>query len=359
LGRLENQIQRSGNQQVMNDQLTEARPKKKLPIRQVLGVGISVVCLVLVFRKVDFEQLKLALENFKWHFVALGLASLAIDYAMRIQRWAVMLRAGGAKVSGWNCAAPFLGSITLNNVLPFRAGDLVRALVFPAAIGVRRVTATASLLLERLVDMLTLLLSLGIGLSLSPVAKMPEWLGRSVTALAIVGVIALVLIVTLHRPIVRLLVHIESRLLQRNVAKLANVFAVIAQLTRDIGEMSRPRTLLTLVLLSMVIWIGETGLFWAVLRGLNIDSGFPAALTIMAVATLSTLVPSSPGYVGPFHLAAYSAAVMLGGTAAQAASFAVLAHLGLWLPTTLAGGIAILAKPALFKGRASALPDAK
>src|ERR1700730_12840673 len=147
----------------MKYKLTEARPKKKLRIRQILGVGISIVCLVLVFRKVDFNQLKLALENFKWHFVALGLASLALDYAMRIQRWAVMLRAGGATVSGWDCAAPFLGSITLNNVLPFRAGDLVRALVFPSAIGVRRVTATASLLLDRLVDMLTLLLSLGIG----------------------------------------------------------------------------------------------------------------------------------------------------------------------------------------------------
>ncbi|SOE69828.1 hypothetical protein SAMN05414139_03622 [Burkholderia sp. D7] len=343
----------------MNDQLTQAPARKKLPIRQILGIGISIACLVLVFRKVDFNQLKLALENFKWHFIALGLVSLAIDYAMRIQRWAVMLRAGGATVSGWNCAPPFLGSITLNNVLPFRAGDLVRALVFPSAIGVRRVTATASLLLERLVDMLTLLLSLGIGLSLSPVAKMPEWLGRSVTALALVGVISLVLMVTLHQPIVRLLAHIERILLQRNAAKLAKLFNVLAQLTRDIGDMSRPRTLLTLILLSMVIWVGETGLFWAVLRGLEIDAGFPAALTIMAVATLSTLVPSSPGYVGPFHLAAYSAAVMLGGTAAQAASFAVLAHLGLWLPTTLAGGIAILAKPALFKGRASTLPDVK
>ncbi|GAB2921235.1 lysylphosphatidylglycerol synthase transmembrane domain-containing protein [Paraburkholderia jirisanensis] len=332
--------------------------RKKLPIRQILGVGISIVCLILVFRKVDFNQLRLALEDFRWHFIALGLMSLAVDYALRIQRWAVMLRAGGATVSGWSCAAPFLGSITLNNVLPFRAGDLIRALVFPSAIGVRRVTATASLLLERLVDMLTLLISLGIGLSLNPVGKMPEWLGRSVVALAVIGCIALVLIVTLNKPIVRLLHWLHGRFSRASLQKLSNPLLVLADLTRDIGEMSRPRALIALALLSMVIWAGETGLFLAVLRGLNIDAGFPAALTIMAIATLSTLVPSSPGYVGPFHLAAYSAAVMLGGSAAEAASFAVLAHLGLWLPTTLAGSIAILAKPALFKGRASTQPDA-
>jgi uncharacterized protein (TIRG00374 family) len=286
------------------------------------------------------------------------MASLAIDYAVRIQRWAVLLRAGDAEVTGWACTAPFLGSITLNNVLPLRAGDLVRALVFPSAIGVRRVTATASLLLERLVDMLTLLLSLGIGLSLSPLAHVPEWLGRSVAGLAVGGCVALFMIVVLHRPVLKLLASLHAVAERRGASKIGGAIAVLSDLTRDAAGMSRPRVLGTLVVLSAIIWVGETGLFWAVLHGLAIDAAFPAALTIMAVATLSTLVPSSPGYVGPFHLAAYSAAVMLGGSPAQAASFAVLAHLGLWLPTTLAGSIAILAKPALFKGRSVARPDA-
>jgi uncharacterized protein (TIRG00374 family) len=342
----------------MNSQQNHQARKKTWPLRQIAGIAISIVCLVLVFRKVDFAQLRGALETFQWHFIALGMAALAIDYAMRIQRWAVMLRAGGAPVGSWACAAPFLGSITLNNVLPFRAGDLVRALVFPSAIGVRRVTATASLLLERLVDMLTLLLSLGIGLSLTPMAKLPEWLGRSVVVLAIAGCCALVGIVVLNRVLVRLLRWIAARLQERRATKFAHAFETLADLTRDIGDMSRPRTLCTLLLLSVVVWAGETGLFLSVLHGLGIEASFPAALTIMAITTLSTLVPSSPGYVGPFHLAAYSAAVMLGGTPAQAASFALLAHLGLWLPTTLAGSIAILSKPALFKGRAHALPEA-
>jgi hypothetical protein len=69
----------------------------------------------------------------------------------------------------------------------------------------------------------------------------------------------------------------------------------------------------------------------------------------MSIATLSTLVPSSPGYVGPFHLAAFTAVSLIGGTAAQAGSFAVLAHLALWLPTTAAGAIAILFRPELFR----------
>ena len=60
-------------------------------------------------------------------------------------------------------------------------------------------------------------------------------------------------------------------------------------------------------------------------------------------------MPSSPGYVGPFHLAAFTAVSLVGGTVDQAASFAVIVHLALWLPTTIAGMIAIGMDPELFR----------
>lgn len=324
--------------------------------RQVLGVLISLVCLALVFRRVDFAALKLALVEFRWHFLALGLASLAVDYAARIERWAVMLRAAGAQIRTPVCIAPFLGSITLNNVLPLRAGDLVRALVFPSAIGVSRVTATASLVFERLVDLLTLLLSLGIGLLISPM-PLPEWIGKTVIAAAVVGVVTLAIIIAFGRPLTALLEHIAVRFEQRRgIAKLVRLGA---SLVGQISSMGSLRTMLRVLLLSAIVWAGEAGLFWAMFQGLELRVGYPSALMVMAIATLSTLVPSSPGYVGPFHLAAFAAVRALGGADAQAASFAVLAHLSLWLPTTVAGVIAILLNPKLFaapaRGSASQL----
>jgi uncharacterized protein (TIRG00374 family) len=318
-------------------------------IRQVLGVAISLVCLVLVFRRVDFDALKVALTQFRWHFLAIGLVSLAIDYAARIERWAVMLRAAGAAVRTRQCIAPFLGSITLNNVLPLRAGDLVRALVFPSAIGVTRITATASLVFERLIDLLTLLLSLGIGLLISPM-PLPEWIGKTVVVVAIVGGAALAIIVVFGRPLIALLELIALRF--EAVKPLAKLIRLVASLVEQLGTMGSMRTMVRVLLLSVIVWAGEAGLFWAMFQGLDLPAGYPSALMVMAIATLSTLVPSSPGYVGPFHLAAFAAVRALGGTDAQAASFAVLSHLSLWLPTTVAGGIAILLNPKLFASRA-------
>ncbi|WP_322015058.1 lysylphosphatidylglycerol synthase transmembrane domain-containing protein [Paraburkholderia sp. J12] len=323
---------------------------KKVFARQVIGIVISIVCLALVFRKVDFGQIKAAVENFRWHYLVAGLLALTMDYSIRIIRWAVMLRAGGATIASRNCAAPFLGSITLNNVLPFRAGDVVRALVFPAALGISRVTATASLVFERLIDMLTLLACLGIGVLVSSSATIPEWLQKSVVLLSVAGCTALLLIAILGRYVVRLLAYFEARIAPQS-PKAAKVIATVADLVGNTGAMSRLSVLLPVVVLSACIWTGETGLFWSILHGLNIDVDFPAALMIMAVTTLSTLVPSSPGYVGPFHFAAYTMAVMSGSSPSAAASFAVLSHLALWIPTTVAGGIAILLKPSLFAQR--------
>jgi uncharacterized protein (TIRG00374 family) len=331
----------------------DTKHSRKNFARQLLGIAISIGCLIFVFRKVDIGQIKVAVENFHWQYLLFGLMSLACDYAIRIVRWAVMLRAGGAAISASSCAAPFLGSITLNNVLPFRAGDVIRALVFTAALGVSRVTATASLVFERLIDMLTLLACLAVGVLVGSTATIPDWLKESVGLLAVLACTLLFLIAVLGRHAVMILARIRARVAHKS-ARLAKVIGTVSDLIDGTAAMSRWNVLLSTTALSACIWLGETGLHWAILHGLGINVGFPAALMIMSVTTLSTLVPSSPGYVGPFHFAAYSMAIMFGSSPSAAASFAVLSHLALWIPTTVAGGIAILLKPSLFQQRKTA-----
>ena len=87
----------------------------------------------------------------------MAIASLGAGYALRVYRWAIMLRAYKPEVAFRSCAAPYLGSIALNNLLPFRAGDVVRALVFPNSLGVSKTDSTISLVIERIIDVLVLI----------------------------------------------------------------------------------------------------------------------------------------------------------------------------------------------------------
>jgi glycosyltransferase 2 family protein len=334
----------------MNNEAMEAPGKARNRwIRQSIGIAVSIACLIFVFHNVSLHDFLLALEHFDWVYLVVGVASLGFGYSMRIIRWAVMLRAAGGKVSNLGCAAPFLGSIALNNVLPLRAGDVVRALMFPAALGISRVTATASLLLERLVDLLTLLICLALGMTLDRTAVMPRWLHEIATMLSITGSIALLLIIFASPILARLLHAFSERIAAGRLARLGPGVGVAGELAARISDMSRPRTLLVLFLLSMLVWSGELGLYVCLLGGMGFGLSASAGLILMSMATLATLVPSSPGYVGPFHLAAAAAVDMLGGSHAQAASLSILAHLSVWLPTTLAGVVAMLVSRRLFQ----------
>ena len=68
--------------------------------------------------------------------------------------------------------------------------------------------------------------------------------------------------------------------------------------------------------------------------------GIPETMLTTGIANLATLIPSSPGYVGP-----YEAAVILvlsgalGLSRELALSYGVLVHVMLWLPVTIWGVI--------------------
>ncbi|MGX4643843.1 lysylphosphatidylglycerol synthase transmembrane domain-containing protein [Massilia sp. SYSU DXS3249] len=322
-------------------------PPKGGWVKHVLGIAITLLCVALVASKVNGAELLDALEHFHWPYLVLGVACLSAGYALRVLRWSMMLRAAGAPVRFASCAAPFLGSIALNNVLPLRLGDLVRALVFPAAMGITRTTATSSLVMERLIDLMTLLCSLAIGLLAIRSAAINPLLAHSAQTLAVLGGVALTLCFLLSGRLAAWLRALPQA--RAGAGRLAAPLAAAGDLLQGFDAMSRPRVLSLTLLISMLVWVCESGLFYFVMLGCGVPASAPAALLVMAIATLSTLVPSSPGYVGPFHLAAFTAVALVGGTTAQAGSYAVLVHLALWGATTIAGALAIWSRPELFR----------
>jgi hypothetical protein len=60
------------------------------------------------------------------------------------------------------------------------------------------------------------------------------------------------------------------------------------------------------------------------------------------MGTLATLLPSTPGYVGTFDYFTLMGLNLYGAERNLAAVFAVVVHILLWLPVTLAGAIALV-----------------
>lgn len=329
----------------------QAKPvNNKRWIKHLIGGGITIICLGAILRLVKLSEVMEALQHFQWHYLVLGVLSLGMGYAVRIFRWSVMLSVTGAPVSFKNCMAPFLGAIALNNVLPLRLGDVIRALVFPSAMGVTKTAATTSLVVERLIDLVTLLACLALGVLAIQAIDIPPALRHTALVLAVLGGMTLAIGFFFSGSFARLFNTMGNGAeADGQSSKLKSVFLAVGGLFESFDVMSRPRVLGLMLVLSMLVWVGESGLFYFALLGLGLDANPLMALLVMAIATLSTLAPSSPGYVGPFHLAAFTAVTLIGGSSAQAGSYAVIVHLALWVPTTIVGALAIWSRPALFR----------
>lgn len=210
-------------------------------LQHTFGILISVLCIGLIAWRIDFNEVISAISNFEWIWLTVGITSLAAGYFFRILRWSILLRAGGAHVTASKCAAPFMASIALNNTLPIRTGDVVRTLVFPQAIGIGRIIAMSSLVIERLVDLLTLLFCLAIGLALTPNTELPSWLIRTALGLATGGGILLIVVFLFSGRLSR---WAETNSLKTTHQKLKQFLHALQSLLKGFESMSRIPVLL-------------------------------------------------------------------------------------------------------------------
>ena len=310
-----------------------------------IGILLTIVCLVVFFRQVELEKLLHALVGFDYAYLIFGILFLGIGYACRVLRWSIMLKSTGSESGFTTCSAPFLGSIALNNVLPFRIGDVVRALVFPASMGISKTAATSSIIVERLIDLISLLACLAIGLFAIEGIQISTELKFSAVTLAIASFL-LLLFIFFFSDVLGDLFHKKADTSESEA--VVKICSAARDMLRSFNSMSRPNILFSMIAISALVWIGEAGLFYFILQGMHFESAPIETLLVMSVATLSTLLPSSPGYVGTFHVAVFTAVSLIGGTAEEAGSLAIIVHLALWLPTTLAGALAIWTHPQLF-----------
>ncbi len=251
-------------------------------------------------------------------------------------------------------AAPFFGGFALNNVLPFRMGDVARAAAFTKRLEVSASGATASLLVERVFDLYALLL-LGFAavLALSQtVADFP--LASSMTAIAGLGALLSVLtaVLTVPKALGRLVLRMMKLPFGRLVPQGLTRFGLRTLI--HISHIVRRQGSLRLIGLSVLAWTIEGGVIYSAVQALGLTSALAGPWLAIVSGNLGTLLPGTPGHFGTYHyLAAH--ALRLAGPDFSAGFLAItLAHFIIWSSTTVAGFALLLSVgrlSSLFKPR--------
>jgi uncharacterized protein (TIRG00374 family) len=304
-------------------------------LRPALGAATGLAFALLLARRVDWPEVGRLLAGASWGVLGIGVMALAAGMLLRIVRWWWMLRAFDPALTLGSCARPFLVSLALNNTLPLRAGDVVRVFGFGRTLRAPAARVLGTVLLERLLDLLVLLLAFGLAV-LGAASVFPRGFLVAASAAGLAGTAALLLLIGAPATVARA-VEWLTRLGQARWPRLERVTPMARQLVEALGLLADGRRGAGLLALSLAAWIMEGLVFVAAASALNVAYAWPAAWLALAAATLSTLLPGTPGYVGTFDWFAALGFVAYGADRNAAAAVAVLVHVLLWLPVTVTG----------------------
>lgn len=315
----------------------------KQGFRFTLSLLLAALFIWLIAGQINLDELKRAFVGTITSWVIAGLAAFFVGYACRIERWRLMLSRDNSSLKWRHCAGPLFGSFAANNVLPFRAGDVLRAFAFNGRLGVSSGVVVATLFVERLLDLLMVLVLLGIALALFglDVSNFAGVGSASLMAIA-AGILLLLLFPQLFMPIAiavgKLVVRMAPKLGQKLLDEINKSLVTLIHLAKG-GTMVR------LVVWSSAAWLAEGCVFWFAALALSAIATPTAGWLALPVGTLATLIPSTPGYVGTFDYFTVRAMSALGNNTAVSTAYALLVHVMLWLPPTLIGGLYLLLNP--------------
>ena len=306
-------------------------------VRSILGMVITATFLLLLFHDLNIEKLAVAFTAISIPSLLIALGFLAAGYTIRIVRWWLMMRLLEPALSLKACAWPFLVSVAVNNILPFRAGDALRVFGFRKRLRTPAMRILGTLIIERLLDLMILLGFFFIGLLGVPEGQFPDAFVNSAIWVAAFGSLMVLILLLFSKRLKFLFRWIANWQIFRAYGWTEHLIQHADNLF-DTLDLLRTRQLAgQLIGLSIITWSFEGAVFVAVAHGLNTVTSFIGPCFSLATGTLATLLPSSPGYFGTFDYFTMDGMVAYGTQREVATVFALTVHFVLWLPLTLAG----------------------
>jgi glycosyltransferase 2 family protein len=304
-------------------------------LKIALAASVSLALLAYLAWSVDFHVLGAELARTHWGWVTLGVVCGLSGLFARARRWRYLFPRDSPPPA--LVPATMIGYMA-NNVLPLRAGEFVRVYVVSRRWHHGFWTALATLVVERVLDSLVIVLILGVLVLRIPVPAMFRNAALTVLAVDVAGVLVLTCLAVFPSAGRRLLARVGrfAPVVERSIARVYDTFV------RGLDGIRAPRNTLPLVVWTLIVWLLPAFAAWSTLRAFDLDLPFLAAWVVLAFVGLAISIPSAPGYIGVFHFAAAKAVELFGIGASSSVAFAIVFHAGQVIPVTLVGWIFLL-----------------
>ena len=285
----------------------------------IASFALAGVLLYYSLRGIEWSRVWSLVKGARMQGVALALTLMTIALFLRAMRWRILLSAEklvSIPLAFWATSAGYLG----NNVLPARAGEVVRTVMLSSRSGISRAFVLTTALSERVADAIVLITISGVTLITHP--EKTGWLADAARPFAIIGLcgVAGIAFVPLFESFwFRCLEKIPVPHLLRE-----KVEHILRQVLQGIRSFHDPRRLMGFVAFTAVIWFLDAETTVVLANSIGVGIPLPVSFLLIAGLGLGSALPSTPGYVGIYQFVAVTVLTPFGLSRTDAIAYILL-----------------------------------
>lgn len=307
---------------------------KKELVLGAFGILVSALALGWAGRAIEWERLGRILSGIPVWIPFLAVAIYLTSFLPRAIRTRIMLEGTSPESVSWTHAghAQIMG-YAANNVLPLRLGEFVRVFALRKLAGVHGLTGFASLLTERIMDgvvvVMTLVITLSIYASRGRQIEGTQMAPLMMTAVGVfsIAIAGLVAMALMSNQIMRISRRFLPPTLQSATERVLGALQFLRSFQRATGVIG----------LTAAVWLIEGAVFAVVTASMGVDTPWMSGYLMLAVVNLGILIPSAPGYVGVFQACGVLAFQFLGIPQETGLAASLVVHACQFIPITLFG----------------------
>ena len=289
----------------------------------LIGVILSAILVYLSLRGIHFRSVGEVISHVYFPYVLLALLLIFIIQVLRSIRWGLILK-DIVKVDLFTLFSITSVGFLAIVAIPARLGELARPFLISRKKNISMSAALGTIFVERILDMITILL---IGIITLPMLPLSPWLIRSIFIMVVImalAVIGLWLIIRKRNILEQATFPLPLFIRKKYETEIRNL---ISHFIDGLAAIKDRKKFVQVVLLSLCIWIINGLSIYVLFMAFGYSLPFWAAFILMFILILGIAIPTAPGFVGNWHFACVATLTLLFQLGKDdALSFAILYH---------------------------------
>lgn len=277
--------------------MTKIKHKEK-----ILGLLVSILFILLIVWNLDTKQLIATFKIFDYRTLILFVPLYVLSLLIRGYRWQCLLY-DSTKLSLQEAFFTFTTGNTINSYLPARAGDFWRAFHVGKKLKESKMKILGSIILERIIDGISVLLILFF--AVFTYFKKPWVMNIAyVAAILFLGSFSVFYFLQKYNKIDVLCNYLSSLKYLSNFKPLfEKIKEIFNKFMEGFKSLNNPKNFCKAFTASCIAWGIECFLTYLIITGFGQNYGFSISLFVISFIALSTIIPSSSIFVGPYQYA--------------------------------------------------------